>query len=85
MEQARVTTRKTDKGIIVPEKVWITFLNNGFQEFWMPLTDWDGNQLFWIDGLQTQAKKIAAQKFDCKFGIAPCSQKEVGNACIDNF
>ena len=81
----RVTTRKTEQGTIVPEKVWVTFLHNGFQKFWMPLTDWDGNQLFWIDGPQDQAKRIAAEKFGCKFGISPCSQKEVGNACIDNF
>lgn len=80
-----IKTRKTEQGIIVPEKVWITFLHNGFEKFWMPLTDWEGNQLFWIDGPQTQAKKIAFEKFNCKFGIAPCSQKEMGNAPIENF
>lgn len=79
-----ISSRKTEKGIIVPEKVWITFLHNGFEKIWIPLTDWDGNQLFWISG-NNQAKKIAAEKFGCSFGLSPCSQKELGNACIDNF
>ena len=78
-------TKQTEQGTIVPEKVWITFLHNGFQKEWI-LKDWEGNQLFWIDGKENnQAKHIAGEKFGVKFGLSPCSQKELGHACIDNF
>tara|TARA_R100001480_G_scaffold104305_1_gene107076 strand:+ start:1323 stop:1592 length:270 start_codon:yes stop_codon:yes gene_type:complete len=65
------------------EKVWITFLDNGFEEFWMPLTDWEGNQLLWCQ--KRQAKKVASEKFSCKWGLSPCNQKELNHASIDNF
>tara|TARA_R100000734_G_scaffold14116_1_gene10425 strand:- start:162 stop:422 length:261 start_codon:yes stop_codon:yes gene_type:complete len=84
-KEIKFRTRQTWKGIIVPEKVWITFLNNGFQKEWIPLTDWQGNQLFWSDELIDQIKKIAGEKFGVSFGLSPCSQKKLGNACIDNF
>ena len=73
-------------GLRLPEKVWITFLHSGFQKSWIPLTDWDGNDIFWSTDNVKIAKKIAHQKFGgAKFGLSPCNQKIIGNACIDNF
>jgi hypothetical protein len=84
-KEIKFRTKQTEQGTIVPEMVWITFLNNGFQKEWLPLTDWNNNQLFWSDELTNQFKKIACEKFGISFGLAPCSQKELNNACIDNF
>lgn len=84
-KEIKFRTKQTEQGIIVPEMVWITFLNNGFQKEWLPLTDWNNNQLFWSDELTNQFKKIAGEKFGVSFGLSPCSQKQLNNACIDNF
>jgi|TARA_R100000084_G_scaffold108195_4_gene70270 hypothetical protein len=75
-----------DNGLRQPEKTWITFLHAGFEENWLPLTDWDGNDIFWSTDNMRIAKKIAHEKFGgAKFGLSPCNQKKIGNACVDNF
>ena len=32
-----ILTKQTEEGSTVPSKVWITFLNNGFEQVWVPL------------------------------------------------
>ena len=45
-----ILTKQTEEGSTVPSKVWITFLNNGFEQVWVPLMHWaDGRmqQMVW--------------------------------------
>ena len=75
-----------DNGLRQPEKVWITFLHAGFNKHWLPLTDWEDNEIFWSTDNVRIAKKIATEKFPgCKFGLTPCGQKKLNNSCIDNL
>ena len=75
-----------DNGLRQPEKVWITFLHAGWQKHWLPLTDWNDNDIFWSTDNVKIAKQIAHEKFGgASFGLSPCNQKEIGNACIDNL
>jgi len=75
-----------ENGLRQPEKVWITFLHAGWEKHWLPLTDWDGNDIFWSSDNVKIAKKIAHKKFpESSWGLSPCNQKEVRNACIDNL
>ena len=88
METSTFRTRTLQNGTVVPEKVWIMFFHNSTG--WLPLQDWDGNQLFWsLDEngkTHPQIKKMAFEKFsDTSWGLAPCSQKEKDNSIIDNL
>ena len=58
-----------ENGLRKPEKTWITFLDAGFEEHWLPLTDWDGNDIFWSTDNIKIAKTIAHQKFGNKFDL----------------
>tara|TARA_R110002020_G_scaffold297590_1_gene513352 strand:+ start:233 stop:508 length:276 start_codon:yes stop_codon:yes gene_type:complete len=75
-----------ENGLRQPQKTWITFLHAGFEKNWLPLTDWDGNDIFWSTDNTRISKIIANQKFGgAKFGLSPCSEKDKNNACVDNF
>ena len=94
-----IRTKQTKEGSIVPSKVWITFLDNGFQKHWLPLTHFVNGveeQMVWSDiwseekqcftQLNPEIKQVAHENFpNIKWGLAFCEQKELGNACIDNF
>ena len=82
------------KGNCVTEKVWVTLLCNGFEKVWIPLLDRDGNHIEWQSikfkcGTEISAGRLAIIKaaflFKDKFGVAPCSQKELNNSVKDNF
>ena len=88
METSTFRTRTLENGTVVPEKVWIMFFQNSTG--WLPLQDWDGNQLFWrLDEngkTDSLIKKIAHEKFsDSSWGLAPCSQKDMDHSIIDNL
>ncbi len=75
-----------DNGLRQPETTWITFINEGWQEHWLPLTDFDGNPIFWSTDNMRIAKVIAHKKFpNTQWGLSNCRQKKIGNACVDNF
>ena len=94
-----IRTKQTTEGSIVPSKVWITFLNNGFEKVWLPLMHFvDGveQQMVWSDIwseekqcitlINKEIKKVAHENFpNIKWGLADCGQKDLNNACIDNF
>jgi hypothetical protein len=69
------------------EFTWITFLSSGFETQWLLLTDEDGHPLLWtVGGTNGRTIKWAKEKFGALgFGLAPTSQKELGNAVFDNF
>ena len=87
-----IKTKQTKEGSIVPSKVWITFLNNGFEKHWLPLMHFvDGveEQMVWSSddiGTNPIIKQTAAENFpNQKWGLADCEQKNLNNSCIDNF
>lgn len=69
------------------ELTWITFLSNNFENVWMPLVDEDGHSLPWtLGGVNNRTKQWAKEKFgSVGFGLAPTSQKNLGNAVWDNL
>lgn len=87
METSTFRTRTLQDGIIVPQKVWITFSHNSG---WLPLEDWDGNQLFWVlnekGNLHPSIKQMAKEKFpNTSWGLSFCEQKNMNNCVIDNL
>ena len=79
--------RKLENGTIVPQKVWIMFFSNSG---WLPLEDWDGNQLFWMldekGNTHDSIKQMAADKFPkTSWELAPCQGKDSNCGWIDNI
>ena len=71
------------------EMAWVTFMNDGWQTKWFPVTDVFGNQLEWgLDGegimnhCRTQFN--SSEKW-ISFGIAQTSQMMVKNSVRDNL
>ena len=80
--------------MIVPQRMWITFLNNEYEKIWMPLTDYDGTQFYAFENIEEgygltnweHMLQVAREKFgNVKFGLGDCISKEVGGAYWDNF
>jgi len=83
---ATFQTKTLKNGTILPQKVWIEFFHNSG---WLPLEDWDGNQLLWMldekGNTHDSIKQMAADKFpNTTWGLAPCEQKDRGVSVIDN-
>lgn len=80
-----------NRTVMIEGKVWITVLNNKFEEEWLPLCDESGEQMLWTRDSETkmlnpEIKMRAHQLFpNVMWGLANCEQKRMGNACIDNF
>ena len=70
------------------EMAWVTFLGEGWQTRWLPVTDITGNQLPFDDTImdycRAQYNGIDGRDWTY-FGIAPTSQMILGNAVRDNF
>ena len=70
------------------EMAWITFLSDGWQTIWHPITDVIGNHLEWTDS--NDIMNHCRSQFNNKenwvsFGIAPTSQMLIQNAVRDNL
>ena len=70
------------------EMAWVTFVDNGFETKWFPVTDVCGNQLEWSDSEKIMA--ICRSQFNdnenwVSFGIAPTSQMLMQNSVRDNL
>jgi hypothetical protein len=94
IDKVHIKERLDNRGRFVSEKVWITLLCNGFEKVWIPLLDREGNHIEWQSikfkcGTEISAGRLAIIKpaflFKDKFGVAPCSQKELNNSVKDNF
>ena len=68
------------------EMAWVTFLGDGFETIWHPVTDASGNQLEWSEGVMDFCR-AQFNITDCwvSFGIAPTSQMLLKNAVRDNL
>ena len=70
------------------EMAWVTFMEDGWQTIWHPITDVSGNQLEWSDSnkimnhCRAQFNKEGSW---VSFGIAPTSQMILENAVRDNL
>lgn len=68
------------------EMAWVTFMEDGWQTKWHPVTDVAGNHLEFdesvMDHCRSQFNKEGSW---VTFGIAPTSQMILGNAVRDNL
>jgi hypothetical protein len=73
---------------LTKEMAWITFLGEGWQTRWLPVTDITGNQLPFDDTImdycRAQYNGVHGGVWTY-FGIAPTSQMIMGNAVRDNL
>ena len=68
------------------QKAWITFLDDNFEEEWQPLTLEVYGKEKHLDWHPRISMDIARSKYpDRKWGISYCEQKDMNNACRDNF
>ena len=70
------------------EMAWVTFVDNGFETKWFPVTDVFGNQLEWSDS--NKIMTICRSQFNdnenwVSFGIAPTSQMMMKHSVRDNL
>ena len=67
-----------------PEKAWVTFSDEDFEKVWHPVLDSKGNHIDFDSEVTMNHCRIKWGK-KRTFGIAPTSQKKLGNAVRDNF
>ena len=68
------------------EMAWVTFLHDGWETKWHPITDAMGNQLEWgLNGSKKIMDTCRAHFGNVSFGIAQTSQMIVNNSVRDNL
>ena len=69
------------------EMAWITFIGDGFEVIWHPITDACGTQLEWNSARVMDFCRAQFNTEECcfSFGIAPTSQMILKNAVRDNL
>ncbi len=68
------------------EMAWVTFMGNGWETIWHPVTDASGNQLEWSEDIMDFCRaQFNDEKNWISFGIAPTSQMLVKNSVRDNL
>lgn len=67
-----------------PEKAWVTFSDEDFEKVWHPVLDSKGNHIDFDSEVTMNHCRIKWGRTRA-FGIAPTSQKKIGNAVRDNF
>ena len=66
------------------EMAWITFMNEGWETVWHPVTDVAGNHLEFDDSIMDHCRAQFNPKC-ISFGIAPTSQMLMQNSVRDNL
>jgi hypothetical protein len=68
------------------EMAWVTFMEDGWQTIWHPITDVAGNHLEFDESIMDHCRSQFNKKGSwVTFGIAPTSQMILGNAVRDNL
>ena len=68
------------------EMAWVTFLGDGFEKIWHPVTDASGKQLMWSEDIMDFCRaQFNVKECWVSFGIAPTSQMIVQNSVRDNM
>ncbi len=72
--------------VLNKEMAWVTFLGDGWQRVWQPVTDVTGNHLEFDDSIMDHCRAQFNNKEKwIYFGIAPTSQMLMQNAVRDNL
>ena len=68
------------------EMAWVTFMDDGWETKWHPVTDASGKQLEWNEGIMDFCRvQFNISTNWVSFGIAPTSQMMVKNSVRDNL
>jgi len=67
------------------EMAWITFMGDGWEKVWHPVTDASGAQLEWSEDIMDFCRAQFNDGGWVSFGIAPTSQMLVSNSVRDNL
>ena len=68
------------------EMAWVTFMNDGWQTKWHPVTDVTGKQLEWSDDIMDHCRaQFNNDENWVSFGIAQTSQMLLQNSVRDNL
>ena len=68
------------------EMAWVTFLDNGFETIWHPVTDVSGNHLEFDDSIMDHCRAQFNRASNwVGYGIAPTSQMLMKHAVRDNL
>ena len=68
------------------EMAWVTFMDEGWQTKWYPVTDVAGNHLEFDDSIMDHCRSQFNNKENwVTFGIAPTSQMMMQNSVRDNL
>ena len=68
------------------EMAWVTFMHDGWETKWHPVTDVCGNQLEWSKEIMNHCRKQFNSSDNwVSFGIAPTSQMLMQNSVRDNL
>lgn len=68
------------------EMAWVTFMDEGWEKVWHPVTDASGEQLEWSEDIMNFCRaQFNDEKNWISFGIAPTSQMLVKNSVRDNL
>ena len=73
---------------LTKEMAWITFMEDGWETKWFPITDITGNQLPFDDTIMDYCRDKYNGRVNrdwIYFGIAPTSQMVMCNAVRDNL
>ena len=68
------------------EMAWITFMGDGWETVWHPVTDVAGEQLEWSDNIMDHCRSQFNKEDNwISFGVAPTSQMLLQNSVRDNL
>ena len=68
------------------EMAWVTFLHDGWESKWHPITDAKGDQLEWGPNGSEEVMNVCRAHFgNVTFGIAQTSQMLIKNSVRDNM
>ena len=68
------------------EMAWVTFIDNGWETIWHPVTDIMGKQLMWSEDIMNHCRaQFNNNENWISFGIAPTSQMIIKNSVRNNL
>jgi len=68
------------------EMAWVTFIDNGWETIWHPVTDIMGKQLMWSEDIMNHCRaQFNNNENWISFGIAPTSQMLIKNSVRNNL
>tara|TARA_R100000329_G_C7512138_1_gene180380 strand:+ start:412 stop:663 length:252 start_codon:yes stop_codon:yes gene_type:complete len=81
LEEISITPKKEEK-FLKPQWTWVN--TPLYSEHWEMVHDIKGNPIMWCNENIQSIKELCHAQIGGYWGISGCSQKEIGNAEIDN-